>query len=132
MANNSLGSLTLRIKAVSLTDEAKYIRRCERRLKRAKARAITRLKMDDFARLSANLSNLQAHRRVEVRREARSTHLARCLLKGTALERVEDPERTRTSPDWKRIATILSSHTGEDIRVVTQRMAEWSDQRSAK
>lgn len=120
--SQELGAITLRIKAQSLQDEAKYIRRWERRLRRARSRAKTEQQRDVF---TAQFWSIQEHRRKDVRNEARSTHLARMLVKGTQLARVEDPVKTRTKINAERVATLLSSHMGIDIRVARQRVTEW-------
>lgn len=122
-SNEITGALTLKIKAMSLQDEAKYIIRLERRIKRNRARATS---AEHQAEHSARLSNIQDHRRKEIRREARSTHLARMLLKGTEYLRVEGPT-CRSSPNWERVSVLLGSHLKEDSRVIIQRVKSWSE-----
>ncbi len=120
MGDVVLGQLTLKIKFASLVEEAKYIRRLERRIKRHRARARTDEQRSEF---SSHVSSLQGHRRVEIRREARSTHLARMVVKGTEYKMVE--QKCHTKPNWERVATLLASHLKDDIRVTRQRVAEW-------
>lgn len=121
MSDLVLGQLTLKIKFASLADEARYITRLERRIKRHRAKALTDEQRAEHSRL---LGSIQGHRRVDIRREARATHLARMMLRGMDYKRVES--KCWTQPNWERVATLIASHVREDVRVVKQRVAEWS------
>lgn len=72
-------SIELKIKAVSLADEARTIRREE---KAAKARRDTQ-----------TVNKLHMHRVGIVREEARATHLARAYLAGRAYREIEATTR---------------------------------------
>lgn len=81
----------LRVKANSLAEEARIIRRAERR---------------SWGLL---LNDLHKHRVVELRREARATHLALGFIKGRTLDEMETTSMwtSHTPPDWKRVRTLL-------------------------
>lgn len=132
-------SIKLKIKGMTLAQEARIIRRHEQRLKRMKA---TRYKPtpalreppDEVLRSvlremrgviegtnpkaykawgNAELRSLQAHRRGPVRHEARLTHLARMFLKDTPYKAAEAKvhESNRLSDgDWTAIQRMAERY----------------------
>ena len=116
----------LKVKGLSLAAEARIIKRLE------KAR-------NSHPKLRASL---HLHRTVEVRNEARSTHLALGFLRGTPYTKMELPLRplnaghlksknaTRTAPDWKRVEQLVLKYgqqyfdSEQDLR---QKFAEFKD-----
>lgn len=122
----------LKVKRNHLASEARIIRRIElKRLERA--RKIERKypaaegEPQKISLPRLDYTSLNEHRVKGLRPEARATHLAAMFLKGVDLSRVEDPERTQTSPDWKRVENIVSRFATGDSRVILQRFAEWRD-----
>lgn len=115
----------LKIKGLSLAQEARIIKRLEK----------SRIN----PKLAASLHN---HRTVDVRREARSTHLALGFLRGTTLAQMEKPYRplneghkatknmSRSLPDWKRIEQLIRKYGVqyfETEQEMLQRFAEFKD-----
>jgi len=76
----------LKVKIISLADEARTIRRLE--------------KVQKASRVS-----LREHRVKEVRNEARAAQLAYAFLRGKAYKDCESS--THTSPDWKRVEALV-------------------------
>lgn len=96
----------LKIKGLTLAQEARIIKRLEKARGQNKGLA----------------KSLHLHRTVEVRREARSTHLALGFLRGRTMQQMERPLRpndlghvatvgmTRSAPDWKRIEQLINKY----------------------
>jgi hypothetical protein len=123
----------LKIKENSLAAEQKIIRREELKHKWAMRAARGRqnvLKAQALANRSGfvevpyetNTFSLWEHR-MGLRKELRSTHLARCFLRNTPYASAEP--FSYTQPDWNRIQTLVERYSGEDKGVVTQRYAQW-------
>lgn len=87
----------LRVKAKSLAEEARIIRREEKR-----------------ARPGLLREELHRHRVMDVRSEARATYLAYGLIRGTALEKIERPKEPRTDVLWKRVKAMVRSYGPAD------------------
>jgi hypothetical protein len=111
-------SIKLKIKAVSLQDEARYIRKHERRfLKHA------RLNVEGSVEARSNFNSLQQHRKLDVRREARATHLARAALKGTPYRRVE--EKSHEEPPYLRVHQLLRKYGSFSDSWSVERVRDW-------
>jgi hypothetical protein len=87
----------LKVKAKSLADEARIIRKEERR-----ASPLLR-------------GELHLHRVSDVRSEARATHLAYGLIRGRSVERIERSQ-TRTPPLWLRVQTMVKKYGPVDAK----------------
>lgn len=113
-------SLELKIKALSLVAEAHIIRRYESKI--AKARSYWM--REGHRHLNAQFISLQNHRKLDVRREARATHLARMFLKGVDYLAVE--QKCYEQPNWDKVFKMVVCYGGVlDSRVVAQRFEEW-------
>lgn len=82
----------LRVKAKSLAEEARIIRKEESR-----ARGVL-------------WGELNWHRRSVVRGEARATYLAYGLVRGTALDRIERPGSERDDSLWKKVRGMVEKY----------------------
>lgn len=80
----------LRVKAKSLAEEARMIRREEKR---------------SFGVLR---NELHLHRVNTVRWEARATYIAYGLIRGTAYERIERPGSVEA--DWKKVRNMIEKY----------------------
>lgn len=110
-------NIHLKVKIHSLADEAKYIRRLERNIaKRLAKRSLGK-------NSSPAWQSLHGHRRMEVRRESRCSHLAYGFLRNTPYVVMES--KCWEQPDWKRVEDIAIRFSDEDKRIVAQRFAEW-------
>ncbi len=83
----------LRVKVKSLAEEARIIRKEERR-----SRGVIR-------------EMLREHRVLDLRREARSAHVAYALVKGRSYEQVE--RKAKTPPDWARVKRLIAKYGRE-------------------
>lgn len=118
-------NIHLKVKIHGLADEAKYIRRLERNIaKRIAKRNINKgtvLKKGD----NPAWQSLHGHRRMEVRRESRCSHLAYGFLRNTPYKVMEN--KCWEKPDWKKVEEIAIRFSPEDKRVVAQRFSEWKE-----
>lgn len=73
-------------------------------------------------------NSLDYHRRHVVRPEARAAHLAHAFLRGHLYARIEDPEKTKTLPDAKKVAKNLVTF-GEftQLGAATKAVHAWVD-----
>lgn len=83
-------------------------------------------------RISENIErrdNLRDHRKIDVRREARATHLTRMFLKGTPLSAVEQkwhPEESNVFKDrLKKIEYMALKYSTNDESDIRQKLSEW-------
>lgn len=83
----------LRVKVKSLADEARIIRREERR-----------------SRTGWLKDELMLHRRGVVRSAARTAHVAYGIIKGVPLERIESPKVPRSDVFWKGVRTLVARY----------------------
>lgn len=83
----------LKVKAKSLADEARTIRKEERRTRGEELRA-----------------ELHWHRVGVVRREARATHLAYGIVLGRPLDRIERPKEPRDKALLAKVATMVKKY----------------------
>ena len=127
-------SIKLKIKAVSLQDEARYIRKHEQkfinfaRLVGAEHAALVReqgivsspTRTNEARRMFHELQN---HRKLDVRREARATHLARAALKGTPYRRVE--EKCHEEPPYQRVHQLLRRYSSFTDTWDLDRVRNW-------
>lgn len=86
----------LKIKILTLADEAKHIRRHERRWKTVRRDGLPH----------PMFFNLEAHRKHEVRPECRASLLAYGFLRDRDYKKIEN--RCHTKPNWDRVATLLT------------------------
>lgn len=104
----------LKIKICSLAEEAKIIRRHERRLK-AKPRAPGELP-------PAAWWGLNSHRRFDVRTEQRAALLAYGFLRGRRYRQIE--AKCHEPPDWKRVCQLVDKFGG--MSDDKNKLAEWA------
>jgi len=103
----------LKVKVLSLAEEAKIIRRLEkRRLKYARK--------DKKEHKNSDLNyqiyfGLRSHRIFNVRNEARAAHLAYGYLKGLNFQQMEQKTYSNNQPNWNRVKKLVDSYTGPDI-----------------
>lgn len=133
-------SIELKIKAKSLTAEARIIRSIERRLRkqinRLKANAFREPKSDEdrerwISEARAKRDGVQSHRRFIVGAEARNTHLARGCLRGVpyrAMETKVHPVNRLTAGDWKAIDAMVTRYGEGDKRDLAQRLEQWKQE----
>lgn len=114
----------LKIKGLTLAQEARIIK-----------------KIEQNRRTNPNLrAQLHKHRTVDVRNEARSTHIALGFLRGTTMQQMERPLKldrvkgdknfTRTAPNWKRIEQLVNKYGGQyfdNPQALAQAFAEFKD-----
>lgn len=113
--------LFLKIKIMSLAEEARIIRRHERKLT-GDIRWLSAHQKPVEARQEAR-ATIHGHRVLEVRGEARVAHLAYGFLRGTALEVIEAKGSAKV--DWKRVEKMA----GRFGPVDGQAFKEWSGQK---
>lgn len=94
-------SIELKIKAMSLAEEARIIRREECIAKDRGERGL--------------YERLNWHRRYPVRREARHTHLARAYLKGVPYRAVE--RKAHEAPSIRKIADMVRRYGSQKLDV---------------
>lgn len=85
--------IKLKIKLKSLAEEARIIRKEERRLK--------------LAGRGPDITQLHEHRLLVVRRCARETHIAYGYLRGLSYEQIERPKR---APNWDNVEKIVKKY----------------------
>lgn len=95
----------LRIKVKSLAEEARIIRREEQRT------------------WGVLREELHHHRVVQVRRAARSAHLAYGLIKGRTLLQMEPISRASGAQDWPAIYKMVVRYGGYDLALVKDERA---------
>jgi len=83
-------SYELKVKAATLAEEARIIRRLEKKRKRSARMAKNGLNRQ---RANKDREGMHMHRTFDVRRMARATHLARAFIKGHPLALVEKDSR---------------------------------------
>lgn len=109
-------AIELKIKAATLAEEARIIRRHERACRRKAANARASNFLTD-AHVS-NLTKLNLHRLRVVRPEARRTHLARAFGSGLSYKDVEQstrPDKVLKKADIESIATMLRKYVSRDV-----------------
>jgi len=132
----------LKIKNKSLASEARTIKTEEERLrkilmyKRMK-NGPDKITTDDKGNITAivggwdeatislhkTIMSLSQHRRLPVRKERRSSHLAYNFLKGTAYKKAEG--FCYTEPNWSDIERMALRYGDDDERVIRQKFEEW-------
>ena len=106
-----MSSIELKVKSKHLSEEARIIRREERKQLGAarwllnKHRAAGHNDFEDNQHYR-QYENLRWHRTWKVRDEARATHIAHALLKGIPYEKIEQP-LPDNPPKWDRVKTML-------------------------
>jgi len=100
----------LKVKIKSLGEEARIIRKEEKRIR------------------GGSLRNGLYHHRVNVvRSEARHTHLAYGFLRGKAFSQIEN--KSRIAPDWKRVQKMVMKYGIHTTWEVQQHQGEWNGMR---
>lgn len=127
-------SIELKIKAISLADEARTIKHFEYKYKH-KARMV-RLEEewadnadDEFKKqlkvrrdkAMLGFSSLRNHRVGPLRCEARATNVARGFIRGLPYEAIE--LGAKTPPDWKAVARMVSKYADPELQ---SKLTEWS------
>lgn len=120
----------LKVKVFSLSSEMTYIRRQEEKWKSRAKRA--REKGRDDAYAFSNFWSQRAHR-LDLKREARSTHLAYGFLRGQSYDCMEQicygPLKGYGSsePDWKSIESMVERFSKDEANPqdTMQKFAEW-------
>lgn len=110
----------LRVKIKSLAAEARIIRHEERKVK-ARRR-------EPGEEPDTLFFDLQRHRKIDVRREARSALLAYGFIRGTTYVAME--VKPHTKPDWKRVQKMVERFCGlghNEIKFVKNQIAEWAE-----
>lgn len=109
----------LKIKIVSLADEAVRIRRAEDKIK-WKTVDGERVRRRRTETQSEIFIGLKEHRRGIVRSESRAAHLAFAYLSGKGYRELEaDP---KTEPNWSRVSELVTKY-GKKSNVNTSRSA---------
>jgi hypothetical protein len=86
--------LLLKAEKYTQTQRARFYRKAEKRLKKG----------HPFKSVLAN------KRRVEIRSELRSLHIAHCFLRGTPYRDIE--QNNRSHPNWDRVLELVKEHGG--------------------
>ena len=94
----------LRVKIKSLAEEARIIRREERRCRDSMSRTVGH--EEQVASLAASFASLRAHRTDDVRRESRYSLLAYALIRGRPL-RLTEPKSDAAKIDRKKLASVV-------------------------
>ena len=116
----------LKVKYASLAEEAKIIRRLERKaLKRAR-RVKAWSEQYPLTNDAKVFQSLRCHRKEVVRPEARSTHLAYGFLRGRDYKQIES--KCYNQPDWPRIEKLIEKYGEGDKRDLMQRFSEWKSE----
>jgi len=118
--------LLLRVKIKSLTEETKIIRHEDRVAKWHAHAARNRAKQEMAEKHELHNFNLHHHRIVDIREEARASHLAYGFLRGKSYREME--HFSYTQPNWYKIEKMISKYCDQDWRTVGQRFAQWKDE----
>lgn len=129
----------LKVKVLSLVEEAKIIRRHEYRRQMMFALANTKfddkkqefkrvkfLKKNDYVDEGHNqkiYNGLHRHRVFDVREETRSSHLAYGFLKGNAYHDME--ERAENEPNWEKIQRLVMRYGEGDPSLLKLNIETW-------
>jgi hypothetical protein len=114
----------LKVKVTSLAEEARIIRRIARKVRAAHDRKRHPGDVPPQAWFGLN-----AHRTFDVRREARSSHLAYGFLRGVPYRAME--EKAHEAPNWKRVEQLVTKYGEGDPRERMQRFSEWKEEPAA-
>lgn len=115
----------LKVKIASLADEARIIRRYERRALKSLRRTRNWPEALPWDK-QKTFFGLRQHRIWDVRREARSSCLAYGFLRGHTYRQLE--AKCYTAPDWKRIEKLIERYGEGDKRDLAQRFSEWKSE----
>lgn len=115
----------LKTKCLSLTSEAKIIRRLERqRLK--KARRAMELGKDKSSEYNYRVFfGLRDHRIGDVRNEARHSNIAYGFIRGRSYNEIE--KASRTQPNWKRIQELVVKYGEGDKTTLFDKYTQWKN-----
>jgi hypothetical protein len=113
----------LKIKAVSLTAEAKLIRKDEIKMLKASLDSAAKGKTQIAEKQEAIFKGLQWHRIWDVRNEARITNIAYGFLRG---HEYKDIERNTTKEiRWSRVEGLVLKYGEGDIDELHDRFLDW-------
>ena len=137
----------LKVKIISLGDEARTIRRLEKqnrdavrssklgylieqeeniRWEKKKYRAFKGKSPKPFDHTGPSILRQRLHEhRMQIRREVRAAHLAYGFLRGRSYRTIEN--KTKNAPNWHRVIKIILQFGREPDQVLRQRFAEWID-----
>jgi hypothetical protein len=123
-------SVELKIKAKHLALEPQIIRFEENKIKKHMKHCSK--EEPDYTSLSWKLHSLTNHRKIDVRNEARATHLARAYLAGKAYSRCE---KNLKNPYYftlyivpRIVAMVTKYGTGEQRKATKDTIVEWTKQ----
>jgi len=102
---DTMNPIYLKIKAKSLAEEARIIRRIERKLKKRNRYLREKSRETDYL-----LNSVHEHRVEIIRPVARSTHLARGYIKGTPYKTIENKAYSYHLPNFKEIWKMVKSY----------------------
>lgn len=119
-------SIELKIKAKHLALEPSIIRKEEKKL----LKRIRSNKCNDTAEVFRKYESLYAHRKWNVRNEARATELARAYIAGKEYKRVEQKRKPENEYKFRnyivpRIAAMAMKY-GTSSKVTDQEIIDWS------
>ena len=112
-------SITLKVKAVSLAMEAKYIKKQEQKL-------LDRMRRKGESEPSYIFHRLKWHRKGIVAWEARKTNLARGFIKGLAYKQIENkvkPWNELGESDFEAITKLIQRHRPMGLNA--EKIKEW-------
>ena len=121
----------LKMKICSLAEEARIIRRMEKRIVKRRRHWAKKTDTSVDMRSEPMRLSLQQHRQFVVRLEARNSNLAYGFLRGRTYKQVEDRHRPvdkqRSRPaSWSRVADLVAKYGNMDKRIAAQKLAEWT------
>lgn len=116
--------IELKIKLISLGLEAQAIKRIERKLKSKPGYKV------DGSNTRKAFKSIQDHRRHDIRREARHSHLAYGFLRGRDYIQMELSAYTK--PDWSKVESIAKRFSDQDPRIFAQTFEEWKQNAKAQ
>lgn len=121
-------SIELKIKASTLAEEARIIRRWENAIRREKHRQKVKFGAADEKTIAKHVG-IQNHRKGIVRMAARSTHLARMFLKGTPYRAAEEKWTSRAGePNWHEIVSMAKRYAKPgQFNDIAQSFTEWKN-----
>jgi hypothetical protein len=113
----------LKIKAVSLTAEAKLIRKDEIKMLKASMESAAKGKSKIAEKQEAIFKGLQWHRIWDVRNEARVTNIAYGFLRGHEYKNIE--RNTTKKIRWRRVEDLAMRYGEGDITELQFRFQDW-------
>lgn len=112
-----MSRITLKVKAKSLSEEARIIKKEEKK-QLGYGRYARRTNSVDPAPSYAEYLSLRMHRTGPVREASRETHLARAYLKGSKYSETEQPKQPLPSRMKHKLTKTLQRHGVSDMEVL--------------